>query len=61
MSAKRVDLGVNLRGSLAEAAVDVERLRATPGGMASHVFAITTPEEIDDEIIAWIRRAYDVN
>ena len=61
MSAKRVDLGVNLRGSLAEAAVDVERLRATPGGMASHVFAITTPEEIDDEVMAWIRRAYDVN
>jgi hypothetical protein len=29
--------------------------------MASHVFAVTTPEEIDDEVIAWIRRAYDVN
>jgi len=61
MSAKRVDLGVNLRGDLADAAVGVARLRPTPGGMASHVFAITTPEEIDDEVIAWIRRAYDVN
>jgi hypothetical protein len=61
MSAKRVDLGVNLRGDLADEAVGVARLRPTPGGMASHVFAITTPEEIDDEVIAWIRRAYDVN
>ncbi len=61
MSAKRVDLGVNLRGPLAAAAVGVERLRPTPGGMASHVFAITDPEEIDDEVVAWIRRAYDVN
>ena len=61
MSAKRVDLGVNLRGDLADEAVDVARLRPTPGGMANHVFAITTPEEIDDEVAAWIRRAYDVN
>jgi hypothetical protein len=61
MSAKRVDLGVNLRGDLASEAIGVERLRATPGGMASHVFAITAPEEIDDEVVDWIRRAYDVN
>jgi hypothetical protein len=52
---------VNLRGALADEAVGVERLRPTPGGMASHVFAITAPEEIDDEVVAWVRRAYDVN
>ena len=61
MSAKRVDLGVNLRGSLADEAVGVARLRPTPGGMASHVFAIATPDEIDDEVIAWVRRAYEAN
>jgi hypothetical protein len=61
MSAKRVDLGVNLRGSLADEAVVVDRLKPTPGGMASHVFAVATPEEVDDEIVGWIRRAYDVN
>ena len=61
MSAKRVDLGVNLRGDLADEAVGVARLRPTPGGMASHVFAITVPEEIDDEVITWVRRAYEVN
>jgi hypothetical protein len=61
MSAKRVDLGVNLRGALAGEAVGVARLRPTPGGMASHVFAITAPEEIDDEVVDWIRRAYEVN
>ena len=61
MSARRVDLGVNLRGDLANEAIGVERLRPTPGGMASHVFAITAPEEIDDQVVAWIRRAYEVN
>jgi hypothetical protein len=29
--------------------------------MASHVFAITTPDEIDDEVVDWVRRAYDAN
>jgi hypothetical protein len=61
MSAKRVDLGVNLRGSLADEAVGVERLKPTPGGMASHVFAVTSPDDIDDEVVGWIRRAYEVN
>ena len=61
MSARRADLGVNLRGSVADEAVGVIRLRPTPGGMASHVFAIAAPEEIDDEVLAWIRRAYEVN
>ncbi len=60
-SAKRVDLGVNLRGPLADEAVGVTRLQPTPGGMASHVFAIASPEEVDDEVLAWIRRAYDAN
>lgn len=61
MSAKRIDLGVNLRGPLADEAVGVARLRPTPGGMASHVFAIAAPEEVDDEVVAWIQRAYDAN
>jgi hypothetical protein len=61
MSAKRVGLGVNLRGALADEAVGVERLKPTPGGMASHVFAISAPDEVDDEVVGWIRRAYDVN
>jgi hypothetical protein len=61
MSATRVDLGVNLRGALADDAVGVARLRPTPGGMASHVFAISTPDDIDDEVIDWVRRAYEAN
>jgi len=61
MSAKRVDLGVNLRGPLGDAAAGVERLRATPGGMASHVFAIGSPDDVDDVVVSWIERAYEVN
>jgi hypothetical protein len=61
MSAKRVDLGANLRGPPADAAVDVERLRATPGGTASNVFAIGSPADVDDVVVDWVRRAYEVN
>jgi hypothetical protein len=61
MSAKRVDLGVNLRGALADKAVGIARLKPTPGGMASHVFPIADASEVDDEVGGWIRRAYEVN
>lgn len=61
MSAKRIDLGVNLRGDLAADAVGVARLKPTPGGMASHVFPIGDPDEVDDEVADWIARAYEVN
>jgi predicted transport protein len=61
MSGKRADLGVNLRAALGDEAAGVARLKPTPGGMASHVFAVATAEEIDDEVVGWIRRAYEVN
>ena len=61
MSGKRADLGVNLRGALADEPVGVARLKPTPGGMASHVFVLATADEVDDEVVGWIRRAFEVN
>lgn len=52
----RVDLGLNLKG------VDsTERLQGGVvfSGMCSHKVAVTSPAEIDAEVIAWLSQAYD--
>jgi hypothetical protein len=37
-----------------------ERLKAQkPGGMCQYAVRVSTPDEVDDELIGWIRRAYD--
>ncbi len=54
-SSSRVDLGITLK----EAAPDDPRIKATPGGMTSHVVPITAPDQVDDDVIAWLRIAYD--
>jgi predicted transport protein len=54
-SASRVDLGITLKDS----APDDARMKATPGGMASHVVPITSADQIDDDVISWLRVAYD--
>jgi hypothetical protein len=51
----RVDLGLNMKGRSA-----TDRLRVMPpGGMCSHQVRITRAEEVDAELIAWIREAFD--
>jgi hypothetical protein len=52
-SAKRAELGIALRGD-----PPTERLRAS-NGMTSHAVWIATPEELDDEVVRWLREAYD--
>jgi len=51
----RVDVGLNdktLPGTM--------RLKAKPaGGMCSHQVALTAVEQVDAELIGWVRRAYD--
>ncbi len=51
-SAKRAELGIALRGD-----APTERLRAS-NGMTSHAVWVAAPEEIDDEVLAWLREAY---
>jgi hypothetical protein len=52
-SAKRAEVGIALRGD-----PPTERLRAS-NGMTSHAVWIEDPTAIDDEVIAWLRLAYD--
>ena len=51
-SARRVRLGLNLAGT-----PPTERLRPTTG-MCTHTVDLADPDDVDDEIASWLRRAY---
>jgi len=51
----RVDLGLNMKD-----VPGTDRLLAQPpGGMCQYKVRLTSPDEVDDELVAWARRAYD--
>lgn len=53
-SAKRLQLGLNLKDPRT-----TERLLAS-NGMCTHKVSITTLDEVDDEVLGWLRQAYDL-
>lgn len=53
-SAKRIQLGLNLRGVAA-----TERLRSM-NGMCTHRVDLTSVNDVDDEVQGWLRAAYDL-
>lgn len=53
-SAKRVQLGVNLKG-----APPTDRLLAA-SGMCTHKVSLVSVDEVDDELLAWLKSAYDI-
>jgi hypothetical protein len=51
----RVDVGLNMRGVPATA-----RLTELPaGGMCQYRVSLTAASEVDDELMAWVRQAYE--
>jgi hypothetical protein len=51
----RVEVGLNMKG-----VAGTSRLEALPpGGMCQYKVRLTGPAEVDHELVAWIRRAYD--
>lgn len=52
-SAKRIQLGLNLRG-----VEPAGRLEAS-SGMCTHRVSLTSVDEVDDEVREWMRRAYE--
>lgn len=54
-SASRVDLGITLK----EEAPEDPRIKATPGGMTSHVVPVTSVDQVDDDVVRWLQVAYD--
>jgi hypothetical protein len=52
-TATRVDLGINLKGTAAAGRLE------TAGGMCTHRVRLTSAEDVDAEVVAWLREAYD--
>jgi len=53
VSAKRVQLGVNLGDAL-----PTERLILATG-MCTHKVSLTAPDDVDPELVRWLKQAYD--
>jgi len=52
-SAKRLQLGINLKGT-----APTDRLKSATG-MCTHKVSVTTVDEVDGELLGWLRQAYD--
>ena len=51
----RVEIGINMKG-----VPGTDRLLAQPaGGMCQYKVKLTSASEVDAELVAWVRRAYD--
>lgn len=51
----RVEVGINMKGVPA-----TERLTEMPlGGMCNYKVKVTSPNEVDEELITWLKQAYD--
>jgi Domain of unknown function (DUF5655) len=51
----RVDVGVNMKNVPATARLVAQ----APGGMCQYQVRLTTAAEVDAELLAWIRQAFD--
>jgi Domain of unknown function (DUF5655)/Domain of unknown function (DUF4287) len=51
----RVDLGINAKGL----AGDERLLVLPPGGMCQYQVRLTTANEVTEDVLAWVRQAYD--
>jgi hypothetical protein len=49
----RIDIGINLKGM-----APTDRLKAA-GGMCTHKVGVTGPDQVDAELIGWLREAYE--
>jgi hypothetical protein len=58
----RIDLALHLRGydgDIPERVIETDGLRK--GDRLTHRMAVTSADEIDDELTLWLRRAYDLS
>jgi len=52
----RVDLGLNLKGVDAQGRLEGGKVFS---GMCSHLIRLTDPAEVDQEVVSWLRQAYE--
>ncbi|HEX2076339.1 MAG TPA: DUF5655 domain-containing protein [Longimicrobium sp.] len=51
----RAELGINLKGDVASERIVAQK----PGGMCQYTVALSTPGDVDPEVLSILRRAYD--
>lgn len=51
----RVDVGLNVKGLPATARL----IELPPGGMCNYKIQLTRVDEVDEELLSWLRRAFD--
>lgn len=56
----RVDLGLRLQPSRPPTA-RLERARNFAQSSVTHIVRLTSPDDIDEELVDWLRQAYEVN
>lgn len=54
-TAERAELGINLKEPIESDRVVAQK----PGGMCQYAVALTTPTDVDDELLSVLRRAFD--
>ena len=55
----RVDLGLRLEGVAASGRLQVAR--SIGQSAMTHRIGLASPDEVDDEVVGWLRRAYEAN
>jgi len=55
----RVEVGLNLKDAPASAASSSRLEPQKPGGMCQYKVKLTVATEVDDELVSWVRQAYD--
>ncbi|MBF6595258.1 MAG: DUF4287 domain-containing protein [Thermaceae bacterium] len=56
-SAERLDLGIKLKGVKAEEGLETA---GSWNAMVTHRVRVTDPKQIDNEVLKWLRQAYDL-
>ncbi len=51
----RVDIGINMKGVKGTGRL----VELPPGGMCQYKVAVTAPEEVDKDLVGWVKQAYD--
>jgi hypothetical protein len=54
-TADRAELGINLKDDVASERIVAQK----PGGMCQYAVALSTPDDVDAEVLSVLRRAYD--
>lgn len=54
-TADRAELGINLKDAITSERIVAQK----PGGMCQYAVALAAPGDVDDEVLAVLRRAYD--